>query len=98
KTTYNGKNFYTLIGFDYNRVESNKKWIEVLNFDDAGEPVFGAERFFTYEKDSLKRPPGYRFNLEYKKTARAILKYDPELIIILVDHLISETDEPQNKW
>lgn len=98
KTTYNGKNFYTMMGFDYNSVMSNKKWIEVLSFDDAGEPVFGALRFFTFEKDSLKRYPGYRFNLEYKKTARAILQYDPELKMILVDHLISETDEPQNKW
>jgi hypothetical protein len=98
KTTYNGNNFYTLIGFDYNSVMSNKKWIEVLSFDNAGEPIFGATHFFTYEKDSLKRSPGYRFNLEYKKTARAILKYEPELKMILVDHLISETDEPENKW
>src|SRR5437773_3519712 len=87
KTTYNGKNFYTMIGFDYNSVMSNKKWIEVMSFDDAGKPVFGAKRFFSYEKDSLKRNSAYRFNLEYKKSARAILKYEPELKMILVDHL-----------
>jgi len=98
KTTYNGKNFYTMIGFDYNSVMSNKKWIEVMSFDNSGEPVFGANRYFSYEKDSVKRYPAYRFSLEYKKSARAILQYEPELKMILVDHLISETDEPEKKW
>jgi len=98
KTTYNGKNFYTLIGFDYNSAMSNKKWIEVLSFNNAGEPVFGANRFFSYEKDSIQKPAAYRFSLEYKKEARAILKYDPELKLILIDHLISENDQPDNKW
>ena len=98
KTTYNGKNFYTMIGFDYNSAMSNKKWIEVMSFDNTGEPVFGANRFFSYEKDSIKKYPACRFSLEYKKTARAILQYEPELNMILVDHLISETDEPENKW
>jgi hypothetical protein len=98
KTSYNGKNFYTMIGFDYNSAMSNKKWIEVMSFDNAGEPVFGGTRYFSYEKDSLKRNADYRFSLEYKKTARAILQYEPELKMILVDHLISETDEPENKW
>jgi len=97
KTTFNGNNFYTLIGFDYNSVMSNKKWVEVLSFDN-GEPVFGGARYFSFEKDSVKRDAGYRFSLEYKKTARAILKYEPELKMILVDHLVSETDEPQNQW
>jgi hypothetical protein len=33
KTNYDGKNYYTLIGFDNNSVMSNKKWIEVMTFD-----------------------------------------------------------------
>ncbi|TMI96370.1 MAG: hypothetical protein E6H06_04205 [Bacteroidetes bacterium] len=97
KTTYNGKNYYTMIGFDNNGVMSNKKWIEVMTFGDRGEPVFGGQ-YFSFEKDSVKRAPQYRFSLEYKKEARAILKYDDESKLIIVDHLISETDEPQNKW
>ena len=97
KTTYNGKDFYTLIGFDNNSAMSNKKWIEVLTFDERGEPVFGG-KYFSFEKDSLKRPTQYRFSLEYKKEARAILKYDEDSKLIIVDHLISETDEPQKKW
>ena len=97
KTAYNGKNFYTLIGYDNNTVMSNKKWIEVLTFDERNEPVFGG-KYFTFDNDSIKRAPQYRFDLEYKKEARAILKYDDDSKLIIVDHLISETDEPQKKW
>jgi hypothetical protein len=97
KTIYNGKNYYTLIGFDHNSVMSNKKWLEVLSFDEKNEPVFGG-RYFSFDKDSVKRASQFRFNLEYKKDARAILKYDEDSKLIIVDHLISETDEPQNKW
>jgi hypothetical protein len=97
KTTYNNKNYYTLIGFDNNSAMSNKKWIEVLTFDQKNEPVFGGQ-YFSFEKDSTHRDPQYRFSMEYKKEARAILKYDPEDRLIIVDHLISETDEPDNKW
>ena len=97
KTSYNGKNYYTLIGFDNNSVMSNKKWLEVLTFDERNEPVFGG-KYFSFEKDSAKRAPQYRYNLEYKKEARAILKYDEDGKLIIVDHLVSETDEPENKW
>ncbi len=98
KTTANGKNYYTLLGFDNNSVMSNKKWIEVMSFDNNGDPVFGGPNYFTFENDAEKRKAQYRFNLEYKKEARAILQYDPETKLIIVDHLISETDEPENKW
>jgi len=97
KTTYNGKNYYTLIGFDSNNSMSNKKWIDVLSFDKNDQPVFGSA-YFSFEKDSIKREPQYRFSVEYKKEARTILKYDREDKLIIVDHLISETDEPENKW
>jgi len=97
KTIYNGKNYYTLIGFDNNSAMSNKKWVEVMTFDQKNEPVFGGQ-YFNYQQDSAKRATQYRYSLEYKKEARAILKYDEESKLIIVDHLISETDEPDNKW
>jgi len=97
KTNYNGKSYYTLIGFDNNSVMSNKKWIEVMTFDQRNEPVFGGQ-YFNYQQDSVKRATQYRYSLEYKKEARAILKYDEDSKLIIVDHLISETDEPDNKW
>lgn len=96
-TKHNGKNYYTLFGFDANGIRSNKKWIEVLTFDARNMPVFGG-RYFTFDNDSIKRAPQNRFSIEYKKDASTMVNYEPELGIILVDHLISETDEPELPW
>ena len=92
-----GKKYYTLLGFDDFSVNSNKKWIEVLSFNDNGEPVFGGP-VISYKNDSLRRPIQARFSIEYKKEARTFLNYDPELDVILVDHLISESDEPEKRF
>lgn len=97
QTQHNGKNYYTLFGIDQHSVQSTKKWIEVMYFNEKNEPVFGGP-FFDYSRDSIPRKPGYRFSLEFKKDARVLMNYIPELEMILVDHLISETDEPENKW
>ncbi|MEI9909316.1 MAG: hypothetical protein WDO71_06445 [Bacteroidota bacterium] len=97
KTQYNGKNYYTLFGFDNHSIMSSKKWIEVLTFNEKNEPVFGGS-YFSYAKDSIPQKTRYRFSLEYKKDARVLANYIPDLDVILVDHLISETDEPDNKW
>ena len=93
ETKYNGKNYYTLFGFDENSIRSNKKWIEVLTFNEQNMPVFGG-RYFSFEQDSVRRPSQYRFSIEYKKEAATTVNYDPELNMILVDHLVSESNEP----
>ncbi len=93
---YKGKKYYTLIGFDDFSVASNKKWMEVLSFDAKGEPVFGGP-YISFKEDSIKRPVQSRFSIEYKKEARTLFNYDPELDLIIVDHLISESDEPEKK-
>ncbi|MDF2189195.1 hypothetical protein [Paraflavitalea sp. CAU 1676] len=92
----NGKKYYTLLGFDDYSINSNKKWMEVLTFNAQGEPVFGGP-FFSYQNDSIKKPVQKRFSIEYKKEAKTFLNYDPELDVILVDHLISESDETERK-
>ena len=97
KTTYNGKNYYTLFGFDENTIRSNKKWIEVLTFDNRNLPVFGGP-VFSFQNDTLQRASQYRYSIEYKKDASTTLNYDPDLELILVDHLVSESDEPDNPW
>lgn len=97
KTQYNGKNYYTLFGIDFNTVMSTKKWIEVMYFNERNEPVFGGP-FFSYANDSIAKKPQYRFSLEFKKDTRVLANYIPDLGMVLVDHLISETDEPDNKW
>ncbi len=97
-TTYKGQKFYTLFGFDDHDFLTTRKWLEVLHFDAQHNPVFGG-RFFDYAEDELKSPqPAYRFLLEFKKDAGTRLNYDPETKLILFDHLISETNEPQKKF
>jgi hypothetical protein len=97
KTQFRNKNYYTLFGFDPNGAQSSMKWIDVLSFSDKGEPLFGGP-FFSYEKDSIPGPVKYRFGIEFKKDTRVLVNYIDELGVILVDHLVSETDQPELAW
>jgi hypothetical protein len=97
ETQYNGKNYYTLFGYDANNPVSNKKWIEVMTFDNRNLPVFGGP-YFTFDKDTTPRSPQYRFSIEYKKEASTTMNYDSDLQMILVDHLVSESEQPDNPW
>lgn len=94
---HNGKNYYTLFGFDDNNVRSTRKWIEVLSFNERNEPLFGGP-FFSFEKDSIKRPVQYRHFIEYKKEASTLVNFVDDEGMILVDHLISETDEDDKPY
>jgi hypothetical protein len=94
KTQYRNKNYYTLFGFDPDDAQSSMKWIEVLTFANNGEPQFGGP-FFSYEKDSIPGKPKYRFGIEFKKGTRVLVNYIDDLGMILVDHLVSETDQPE---
>ncbi len=95
---FKGKKYYTLFGFDDNDFSSTRKWLEVLTFDANGQPVFGGN-YFDYKDDELKNPqPVERFLLEYQKDAHARMVYDPDLNMIVFDHLISESNEPQKKY
>lgn len=93
-TKFNNKNFYTLFGYDANSAMTNKKWIEVMTFDQKNEPLFGG-RFFSFDEDSVRKAPQFRFSIEYKKAASTTMNYDDDMKMILFDHLISETDEPE---
>lgn len=95
---FKGKKYYTLFGYDDNDISSTRKWLEVLTFNAAGQPVFGGN-YFTYKDDEIKAPqPVDRFLLEYQKDARARLVYDADLDAIVFDHLISESNQPQKKF
>ena len=97
KTEFNGKNYYTLFGYDNNSIMSSKKWVEVLTFNKRMNRCLAA-LISRYENDSIRKKPRYRLSLEYKKNARVLMNYIPDLDVILMDHLVSETDEPDNKW
>jgi hypothetical protein len=95
---YQGKKFYSLIGLDDNDFATTRKWIDVLTFDNAGQPKFGAP-IFDYKEDSLKAPqPAYRFLYEFKKDANARLVYDSALGMIIFDHLISESNQQGRRY
>lgn len=94
---HNGKKFYTLLGFDDYSVASNRKWMEILTFNNNGEPQFGGP-YISFKEDSGKvKPVLNRFNIEYKKEARTTFNYNPELDMIIYDHLMSETEQPERK-
>jgi hypothetical protein len=96
--SFNGKNYYTLLGFDDYNVGSNRKWMEVLHFDDqTGAPLFGGP-FISFKEDTGKiKPIANRFSIEYKKEARTNFNYNPQKDMIIYDHLMSESDEPDRK-
>jgi hypothetical protein len=91
-----GHNYYTLLGYDENNIRSNKKVIEVLDFVN-GQPMFGGG-FFSIPNSSLVAKNPARYIMEYKKESSAKLNYDEEMGIIIAEHLVSETKEPQKKW
>jgi len=95
-TTFQGKKYYTLLGFDENNIRSNKKVIEVLHFEND-KPVFGG-RYFSIPSGSLIAKSPARYIMEYKKESSAKLNYDEGMGLIIAEHLISETKEPQKKW
>lgn len=95
--SYQGVNYYTLLGFDDFTRNSNKKWMEVLTFSRSnGEPIFGGP-YISFQNDSLHKPIQYRFNIEYKKDAATRFNYDPQMDLILYDHLVPEGDDPNRK-
>ena len=89
-------NYYTLLGFDENNIRSSRKIIEVLDFIND-EPVFGG-RYFSYEEDGVFKSAHSRYIMEYKKEAGPRLNYDKDLDMIIVEHLVSESNEPAKKW
>ena len=91
-----GKNYYTLLGYIENTISSNKKVIEILTFND-GQPVFGGS-CFSFQDNSVIKKSRARYIMEYKKNASPRLTYDPDQDMIIYEHLISESGEPQKKY
>ena len=96
--TFNGKNYYTLLGFDDNNAKSTRKWIDVLTFNGAGQPQFGGPYFAMQSAKQPMANQNSRFCLEYKKEGKARMNYDAEMDMIVYDHLISEENTPDKKY
>lgn len=96
--TFNNKKYYTLLGYDDNNMRSTKKWIEVLSFDEKGRPVFGGPFFSLTDGNANATAPVARYCLEYKKDGRARMNYDKDMDMIVYDHLVSESNEPDKQY
>jgi hypothetical protein len=93
---YKKEKYYTLIGYDENNIRSNRKIIEVLHFKD-GLPVFGGG-YFLIPNDDIKPRNHARYIMEYKKEASPKLNFDNEMNMIVMEHLISESNQPAKAW
>ena len=72
---------YTLIGYHFNDRFSDKKIIDVLYFDQDQNPVFG-KPVFTTEKGVQ-----HRVIFEYSGEVVMTVRYNPDLKMIVYDHL-----------
>ena len=89
-----GKPIYTLIGYDENNDQTTRKWMEILSFNHNGEPRFGGTFIIPGNAASQTQQ---RFLMEYKKQGSAKLNYDPDEDLIIMDHLVSESNQPERK-
>ncbi len=96
--TFNNKKYYTLLGYDDNNLRSTKKWIEVLSFDEQGRPVFGGPFFDMKDNKENPSSTASRFCMEYKKDGRARMNYDKDMDMIVYEHLVSESNEPDKPY
>lgn len=78
------KTYYTLLGWNAGNAVYNRKYIEVLWFDDNGKPKFGYPLF---EIGKAKSPS--RVIFDYKKDASFSLNKEMEKDLIYYDHLVS---------
>lgn len=96
ETKYNNHPYYTLLGYDANNIRSDKKLIEVLNFVN-GEPIFGGH-YFSIENANVYTKNIARYILEFKKQASPRLTFDKDMNMIVMEHLVSESNQPNKKW
>ncbi len=87
---------YVLLGYDENDYRSTKKFVEILQFKD-GKPWFGGKNFQVPD-NNLKAKTTARYIMEFKKDASPRLTYDADLDMIVMEHLVSETNEPFKKY
>jgi hypothetical protein len=94
--TVNGKNYYTLFGYEVPDLLTRRKIIDILTFDEQGQPRFGAPMFWFKYDDSTSNKTGdtlSRFYIEYKYDATPVLNYDKELEMIVFDHVAPPNDK-----
>jgi hypothetical protein len=74
--------YYILLGWKGNTIKSTKKVIEILRFEN-GKAVFGMPVFDGDKNMADKK----RVIFEYTRQASMVLNYDPQMGMIIFDHL-----------
>jgi hypothetical protein len=85
--SYKRQNYYTFFAIDHNNMMSHFKFIDVITFNDKGEPLFG--------KPIFKTPKALRSRVVFEFSAQLVmgLKYDEKLKMIVFDHLSPDRPE-----
>lgn len=81
ETKYKGTECYTLLGYNFSNVLSNKKILDALCFGKDGSMRFEPNMFF-YDNHICNR-----IEFEYAESAQMLLTYKPEMEKIVFDHL-----------
>lgn len=68
--------------------------MKVLSFNGSGQPWFD-EAHFSFRDNGIPSSNRFRFQLHYKKHASVVLRFDPELNMIILDELLPEDDDPE---
>lgn len=86
ESKHKSEKYYLLLGFNGYQFFNKKKIIDVLHFDDDGQPYFGKEVFLP---DSASRQNGFMRQIyTYSADVSLKLNYDPVEGMIVLDHLI----------
>jgi hypothetical protein len=85
--SYKHQNFYTFFAIDHNNMMTHFKFIDVITFNEKGEPIFG--------KAIFKTPKALRSRIVFEFSAQLVmgLKYDDKLKMIVFDHLSPDRPE-----
>ena len=76
---------YLLLGYDAYDFYTRRKVVDVLSFDAAGKPVFGAPVF---DREGYAGPPELRLYSEYAAEASFRMNWDEQYQMILIDHAV----------
>lgn len=95
-----GKKVYTLFGFEAYEPLSRRKLLDVLTFDEKGNPRFGYPLFvFKNDSTSYKEYDTLnRFFLDYSYKTTASMNVQPEMGMIVFDHLEPPSEKAKDAY
>jgi hypothetical protein len=89
---FEGMKYYFLLGFSPDNFFISRKIIDLLYFDESNEPKFG-KPVFHYQNQMQ-----YRIIFEYSSKVQMSLRWDPNLKMIIYDHLSPSTPANTGKF